>query len=81
MIKSSYNKNNLMALSDNELIIKTNKGDVLALEELIYRYDKKVLRLAIKFTGNSDDAKDSYLEVFIECIRVWQVFKLLDYRS
>lgn len=36
-----------MALSDKELIINANKGDVLALEELIYRYDKMVLRLAM----------------------------------
>lgn len=54
-----------MALSDNELIINANKGDVLALEELIYRYDKMVLRLAMKYTGDSDDAKDIYQEVFI----------------
>ena len=54
-----------MALSYNELIINANNGNVLALEELIHRYDKKVLRLAIKFTGDSDDAKDIYQEVFI----------------
>ena len=54
-----------MILTDNELIIKAQSGDVLALEELIYRYDKMVLRMALKFTGNSDDAKDIYQEVFI----------------
>ncbi len=54
-----------MSLSDNELIINANNGDVMALEELIYRYDKMVLRLAMKYTGDSDDAKDIYQEVFI----------------
>lgn len=54
-----------MILTDNELIIKAQNGDVLALEELIYRYDKMVLRMALKFTGDSDDAKDIYQEVFI----------------
>ena len=54
-----------MLLSDNELIIKAQKGDALAFEELIYRYDKMVLRLALKFTSDPDDAKDIYQEVFI----------------
>ncbi len=54
-----------MTLSDNELIIKAQNGEVLALEELIYRYDKMVLRIAMKYTGDSDDAKDIYQEVFI----------------
>jgi len=53
-------------VSDNELIIKSQNGDVLAFEELIYRYDKMVLRLAFKFTNDSDDAKDIYQEVFIK---------------
>jgi len=64
-----------MALSDNELIIKANKGDVLALEELIYRYDKMVLRLAMKYTGDSDDAKDIYQEVFIRVYKSLASFK------
>jgi RNA polymerase sigma-70 factor, ECF subfamily len=55
-----------MALNDNELIIKAQKGDVLAFEELIYRYDKMVLRIARKYTGDNDDAKDIYQEVFIK---------------
>lgn len=55
----------MIAISDNELIINANNGNVLALEELIYRYDKMVLRLALKYTGDSDDAKDIYQEVFI----------------
>lgn len=54
-----------MTLNDNDLILKAQKGEVLALEELIYRYDKMVLRIAMKYTGNSDDAKDIYQEVFI----------------
>lgn len=64
-----------MALSDNELIINANKGDVLALEELIYRYDKMVLRLAMKYTGDSDDAKDIYQEVFIRVYKSLSSFR------
>ncbi|MCU0343041.1 MAG: RNA polymerase sigma factor [Ignavibacterium sp.] len=67
-----------MVLSDNELIINANKGDILALEELIYRYDKMVLRLAMKYTGDSDDAKDIYQEVFI---RVYKSLSSFQFKS
>ena len=58
-----------MALNDNELIIQAQNGNVMALEELIYRYDKMVLRIAMKYTGDSDDAKDIYQEVFIRVFK------------
>ncbi|MEO8232136.1 MAG: RNA polymerase sigma factor [Ignavibacteriota bacterium] len=58
-----------MALSDNELIINAQNGDVLAFEELMYRYDKMVLRIALKYTGNSDDSKDIYQDVFIKVFK------------
>jgi len=67
-----------MALSDNELIINANNGDVMALEELIFRYDKMVLRLAMKYTGDSDDAKDIYQEVFI---RVYKSLPNFQFKS
>jgi RNA polymerase sigma-70 factor (ECF subfamily) len=67
-----------MTLSDTELIINANKGDVLALEELIYRYDKMVLRIALKYTGDSDDAKDIYQEVFI---RVYKSLASFQFKS
>ena len=55
-----------MILSDKELIVKANNGDAFAFEELIYRYDKMVLRIAFKYTNDDDDAKDIYQEVFIK---------------
>ena len=58
-----------MTLNDNELIIQAQNGNAMALEELIYRYDKMVLRLAMKYTGDSDDAKDIYQEVFIRVFK------------
>ena len=58
-----------MVLNDNELIIQAQNGNVMALEELIYRYDKMVLRIAMKYTGDSDDAKDIYQEVFIRVFK------------
>jgi len=67
-----------MTLSDKDLIIKSQNGDTLALEELIYRYDKMVLRLAYKYTGDTDDAKDIYQEVFI---RVYKGLSNFQFKS
>lgn len=58
-----------MALSDNDLIIQAKSGNPLAFEELIYRHDKMVLRLALKYFNDVDVAKDIYQEVFIRVYR------------
>ena len=56
-------------LEDRRLILKARGGDVRALEELVYRYDEKVLSMAMSFVGNMDDAKDIYQEVFIRVFK------------
>jgi RNA polymerase sigma-70 factor, ECF subfamily len=67
-----------MALSDNQLIIKAQKGDTAAFEELIYRYDRHVLNIAKSFKNNEDDAKDIYQEVFL---RVYRGLKNFQFKS
>jgi RNA polymerase sigma-70 factor, ECF subfamily len=63
---------------DFDLITKIKNGDNSAFEELVYRYDKSVLSLALKFIKNRDEAKDIYQEVFI---RVFRGLKNFQYRS
>ena len=58
-----------MALSDIELIHQAKQGNENAFEQLVYRYDWIVLSIALKYTGNKDDAKDLYQEVFIRAYR------------
>ena len=58
-----------MALSDIELIHQAKQGNENAFEQLVYRYDRTVLSIALKYTGNTDDAKDLYQEVFIRAYR------------
>jgi len=65
-----------MALSDNELIIQANSGNDAAFEELIYRYDRSVLAIALKFVHDTDDAKDIYQEVFIRVYRGLKNFEM-----
>jgi RNA polymerase sigma-70 factor (ECF subfamily) len=67
-----------MALNDNELIIGAQSGDVSAFEQLVYRYDKLVLKIAISYTGDADVAKDIYQEVFI---KVFKGIKNFQFRS
>lgn len=67
-----------MQLNDTDLIIQAQKGNQSAFEELVYRYDRSVLSIAIKYANNEDDAKDLYQEVFI---RVYRGLKKFRFRS
>lgn len=67
-----------MVLSENELLLKAKNGDDMAFEELIYRYDRSVLAIALKFVQDTDEAKDIYQEVFI---RVYKGLKKFEMKS
>ncbi len=65
----------LMTSQESYLIMNAQKGDAAAFEELIYRYDKNVLSIALRFVKNNDDAKDIYQEVFLRVFRGLKNFK------
>ena len=64
-----------MHLSDTDLIIQAQQGNQNAFEELVYRYDRNVLSIALKYANNEDDAKDLYQEVFIRVYRGLKNFR------
>ena len=64
-----------MKLNDTDLIIQAQKGDQSAFEELVYRYDRNVLSVAMKYANDEDDAKDLYQEVFIRVYRGLKNFR------
>ena len=64
-----------MQLTDTDLIIQAQKGDQNAFEELVYRYDRNVLSIALKYAVDQDDAKDLYQEVFIRVYRGLKKFR------
>jgi RNA polymerase sigma-70 factor, ECF subfamily len=64
-----------MQLNDTDLIVQAQKGDQSAFEELVYRYDRNVLSIALKYANNEDDAKDLYQEVFIRVYRSLKNFR------
>jgi RNA polymerase sigma-70 factor (ECF subfamily) len=67
-----------MTVTETELIINAQQGNIEAFESLIYKYDKNVLSLALKYVKNSDDAKDIYQEVFL---RVFKGLKKFQFKS
>ena len=61
---------------DIQLIKQAQKGDQLAFEQLVYRYDRQVLNIAMSFRNNEDDAQDIYQEVFLRVFRGLKNFQL-----
>jgi RNA polymerase sigma-70 factor (ECF subfamily) len=67
-----------MAVNDTELIMQSQRGNMDAFEQLVQRYDKRVLTIAAGYVNNSDDAKDIFQEVFL---RVYRGLPKFQYRS
>ena len=67
-----------MPEDDYALIRQAREGNIVAFEELVYRYDKQVLSIATNFMGNREDAKDIYQEVFL---RVYRALPRFEFRS
>jgi RNA polymerase sigma-70 factor (ECF subfamily) len=57
---------------EHALVRKAQAGDRLAFEELVRRYDREVLRLALNLVHRAEDARDIYQESFL------RVYKNLD---
>ncbi|MDZ7295636.1 MAG: sigma-70 family RNA polymerase sigma factor [candidate division KSB1 bacterium] len=57
------------------LIRRAQQGDSQAFDQLVRRHDRQVLSLAYDLTGNIEDAKDIYQEVFLRTYRRIQSFR------
>ena len=58
-----------MEKEERDLIKKAQEGKHWAFEQLIRKYDKRVLTLAYQLVGNTSDAEDVYQEVFLKIYR------------
>jgi RNA polymerase sigma-70 factor (ECF subfamily) len=63
------------ALSDGELATRCRNGDLTAFDELVQRYQRRIVHLAYRMTGNADTAEDLAQEVFV---RVYTRLHLYD---
>jgi len=62
----------MLTLTDRELVVKAQKGDELAFEELVHRYQERLYWVAYNMVGNAEEARDISQEAFV------RVFKSLD---
>src|SRR5215213_9857067 len=62
--------------SDQQLVEALNRGDVRAFDAIYFRYRDWVVRLALRFTGNHDDALDVLQETFAYVFRKFPGFRL-----
>lgn len=53
-------------LDDKALIVQAQAGDRSAFEQLVHRYDREVLRLALNLLRRPEDARDVYQETFFK---------------
>jgi RNA polymerase sigma-70 factor, ECF subfamily len=54
---------------DLDLVHATQGGDVCAFEELVERYDRKLLRIAEHITHNREDSQDAVQEAFLKAFQ------------
>ena len=59
----------LAAPDDRALIERAQSGDREAFEELVHRYDRDVLRIALNILHKPEDARDVYQEAFLKVYR------------
>src|SRR5260221_2376435 len=59
----------LIHLEERALVQEAQAGSRLAFEELVRRYDRDVLRLALNLMKRTEDARDVYQEAFLKVYR------------
>ena len=57
------------ASDDLALVHASKSGDVAAFEELVKRYERKLLRIALHLTHNQEDAEDVVQEAFLKAFQ------------
>jgi len=58
-----------LASDDLDLVHASKNGDVAAFEELVKRYDRKLLRIAQSVTHNREDSQDAVQEAFLKAFQ------------
>jgi RNA polymerase sigma-70 factor, ECF subfamily len=58
-----------VASDDLDLVHASKNGDVAAFEQLVKRYDRKLLRIAQSVTNNREDSQDAVQEAFLKAFQ------------
>ncbi len=76
MVAHSVQFERSMAASDDlDLVHASKDGDVAAFEELVKRYDRKLLRIAQSVTHNREDSQDAVQEAFLKAYQNLSAFR------
>lgn len=62
-------------MNETELVKEAKTGNVHSFEQLIYKYDKKILGIIIAMVGSKEDAMDLYQEVFLKVYKSLNKFR------
>lgn len=62
-------------LTERRLVEAAQDGDQGAFAELVRRYDRSVLRIALRLLPSSEDAQDAYQEAFLKAYRKLDTFR------
>ncbi len=60
---------------ESRIVQKVLRGDVNAFEKLVLEYEKNIYNIALRMTGNSEDASDMTQEAFIKAYNSLQSFR------
>ena len=60
-------------MDDKHILARARRGELDAFEELVRRYEKRVYVIALRSSGNPEDAADITQEVFL---RAWRSIRI-----
>jgi RNA polymerase sigma-70 factor (ECF subfamily) len=61
--------------SDEELVSRYVRGEQRAFDDIVQRYHRRVYAIALRMTGNPEDARDVCQDVFINAMRALRRFR------
>jgi RNA polymerase sigma-70 factor (ECF subfamily) len=62
-------------IDDSVLVQQSQRGDVIAMERLILKYQNRIFNIVLKMCGNPDDAAELTQETFVKVIESIEKFK------
>ncbi|HLW16224.1 MAG TPA: sigma-70 family RNA polymerase sigma factor [Actinomycetota bacterium] len=60
---------------DRELVERFARGESRAFDTIVERYEQRVYAIALRMTGNVEDARDAMQDVFISALRALRSFR------
>src|ERR1700756_2751596 len=69
------NSTQFAASNDLDLVHASKKGDAAAFEQLVKRYDRRLLRISQTVTRNREDSEDAVQEALLKAFQSLEKFR------